>query len=102
PAERAKNRELTTGAFSFSSWPMALIAKGRGTADLGSVAGTSSLGLKTVIAVIFEVWPAEGRKADYLDYPARLRGELEHVDGFISVERFQSLADPDKLPSLSR
>jgi heme-degrading monooxygenase HmoA len=54
-----------------------------------------------MIAVIFEVWPADGRKADYLDYAARLRGDLEHMDGFISIERFQSLTDPDKLLSLS-
>jgi heme-degrading monooxygenase HmoA len=54
-----------------------------------------------MIAVIFEVWPADGRKTDYLDYAARLRGDLERLDGFISIERFQSLADPDKLLSLS-
>src|SRR5258706_15727523 len=54
-----------------------------------------------MIAVIFEAWPTNGRKADYLDHAARLRVELEHVDGFISVERFQSLTDPDKLLSLS-
>jgi heme-degrading monooxygenase HmoA len=54
-----------------------------------------------MIAVIFEVWPANGRKADYLDYAARLRGDLENMDGFISIERFQSLTDPDKLLSLS-
>jgi heme-degrading monooxygenase HmoA len=54
-----------------------------------------------MIAVIFEAWPTSGRKADYLDHAARLRVELEHVDGFISVERFQSLADPDKLLSVS-
>jgi heme-degrading monooxygenase HmoA len=54
-----------------------------------------------MIAVIFEVWPADGRKADYLDYAARLRGDLERMDGFISIERFQSLADPGKLLSLS-
>jgi heme-degrading monooxygenase HmoA len=54
-----------------------------------------------MIAVIFEVWPSRGRKADYLDLAARLRGELEHMDGFVSVERFQSLADPDKLLSVS-
>ncbi len=54
-----------------------------------------------MIAVIFETWPTSGRKADYLDHAARLRGELEHVEGFISVERFQSLADPDKLLSVS-
>jgi heme-degrading monooxygenase HmoA len=54
-----------------------------------------------MIAVIFEVWPAAGRKADYLDYAARLRGELEQADGFVSIERFQSLTDPDKLLSVS-
>jgi len=54
-----------------------------------------------MIAVIFEVWPSDGRKADYLDHAERLRGELRQVEGFISVERFQSLTDPDKLLSLS-
>jgi heme-degrading monooxygenase HmoA len=54
-----------------------------------------------MIAIIFEVWPADGRKGDYLDLAARLKGELERIDGFISVERFQSLTDPDKLLSLS-
>ncbi len=54
-----------------------------------------------MIAVIFEVWPASGRKEDYLDIAARLRPELERMDGFVSVERFQSLTDPSKLLSLS-
>ena len=54
-----------------------------------------------MIAVIFEVIPAQGRKADYLEHAARLRSELERMDGFISVERFQSLTEPDKLLSLS-
>ncbi len=54
-----------------------------------------------MIAVIFEVWPAQGREADYLDHAARLRDELHAIDGFISVERFQSLTDPGKLLSLS-
>jgi heme-degrading monooxygenase HmoA len=54
-----------------------------------------------MIAVIFEVWPADGRKADYLDYAARLRGDLERIDGFVSIERFQSLADSGKVLSLS-
>ena len=54
-----------------------------------------------MIAVIFEVFPAGGRKGDYLEYAARLKTELECMDGFISVERFQSLTDPDKLLSLS-
>lgn len=54
-----------------------------------------------MIAVIFEVRPAAGRKDDYLAIAASLRSELEAIDGFISVERFQSLTDPGKLLSLS-
>jgi heme-degrading monooxygenase HmoA len=54
-----------------------------------------------MIAVIFEVWPASGRKKDYLDIAATLKPDLEKMDGFISVERFQSLTDPGKLLSLS-
>jgi heme-degrading monooxygenase HmoA len=54
-----------------------------------------------MIAVIFEVWPAQGRKDDYLQLAATLRADLERMDGFISVERFQSLTDPAKLLSLS-
>lgn len=54
-----------------------------------------------MIAVIFEVWPADGRTDDYLGIAASLRAELERIDGFISVERFQSLTDPNKLLSLS-
>ncbi|MEE9388871.1 MAG: antibiotic biosynthesis monooxygenase [Paracoccaceae bacterium] len=54
-----------------------------------------------MIAVIFEVHPAEGQKATYLALAADLRPLLETIDGFISVERFQSLSDPDKILSLS-
>jgi heme-degrading monooxygenase HmoA len=54
-----------------------------------------------MIAVIFEVWPTPGRKNDYLDIAAGLRAELTKIDGFISVERFQSLSDQNKLLSLS-
>ncbi len=54
-----------------------------------------------MIAVIFEVEPAEGRKDAYLDVATRLRPILEEVEGFISVERFQSLTDPKKILSLS-
>jgi heme-degrading monooxygenase HmoA len=54
-----------------------------------------------VIAVIFEVWPAEGHQGDYLEIAASLRDDLGGIDGFISVERFQSLTDPTKLLSLS-
>ncbi|MBS0539831.1 MAG: antibiotic biosynthesis monooxygenase [Proteobacteria bacterium] len=54
-----------------------------------------------MIAVIFEVWPADGRKQAYLDIAASLKPELEQIDGFISIERFQSLVDDKKLLSLS-
>ena len=54
-----------------------------------------------MIAVLFEVWPAEGHMRAYLDLAAELRPDLEGIDGFISVERFQSLTDPDKLLSMS-
>lgn len=54
-----------------------------------------------MIAVIFEVEPsATGRQA-YLDTAAALRTELERMDGFLSVERFESLSQPGKLLSLS-
>ena len=54
-----------------------------------------------MIAVIFEVRPAEGRKADYLQIAAHMRPMVEQVEGFVSVERFQSLTNPDKILSLS-
>lgn len=54
-----------------------------------------------MIAVIFEVWPTEGRREAYLNLAAALRAELETIDGFISVERFESLTEPGKLLSLS-
>jgi heme-degrading monooxygenase HmoA len=54
-----------------------------------------------MIAVIFEVWPAAGRKQEYLDLAASLRPLLEQVDGFISIERFESLTEPGKVLSLS-
>src|SRR2546423_8596209 len=54
-----------------------------------------------MLAVIFEVIPAAGRKEEYLELAAELRPELEKIDGFISVERFASLTDENKLLSLS-
>jgi heme-degrading monooxygenase HmoA len=54
-----------------------------------------------MIAVIFEVWPAQGRKDDYLGIAGALRADLDRVDGFISIERFQSMSNPEKLLSLS-
>jgi heme-degrading monooxygenase HmoA len=52
-------------------------------------------------AVIFEVEPRDGRERDYLDIAAELRPELEKIDGFISIERFESLTNKGKLLSLS-
>lgn len=54
-----------------------------------------------MIAVIFEVWPHPQAKQQYLELAAALRPLLDQVDGFISIERFQSLSEPDKLLSLS-
>jgi heme-degrading monooxygenase HmoA len=54
-----------------------------------------------VIAVIFEVEPSKTGHRTYLDHAAALKPMLEKMDGFISVERFQSLTNPDKLVSLS-
>lgn len=54
-----------------------------------------------MIAVIFEVVPAPERRDDYLAIAAELKPVLEAIDGFISVERFQSLSDPGKILSLS-
>lgn len=54
-----------------------------------------------MIAVIFEVWPAEGHLDDYLDIAHGLRPELEKIDGFISIERFSSMYEDGKLLSLS-
>ena len=54
-----------------------------------------------MIGVIFEVQPADGRRERYLEIAAGLRSQLERIDGFISIERFQSLSDPGKILSLS-
>lgn len=54
-----------------------------------------------MIAVIFEVEPAEGARQAYLDLAAELRPLLAEIEGFISIERFESLSDPGKLLSLS-
>jgi heme-degrading monooxygenase HmoA len=54
-----------------------------------------------MIAVIFEVRPHPGRQQEYLDTAASLRPLLAGIDGFVSVERFQSLTEPDKILSLS-
>jgi heme-degrading monooxygenase HmoA len=54
-----------------------------------------------MIAVIFEVYPKEENKQDYLDIASELKPMLKDIDGFISIERFASLQDPNKVLSLS-
>jgi heme-degrading monooxygenase HmoA len=53
----------------------------------------------TMIAVIFESWPTDAQK--YIDMGEALRRPLQTLDGFISIERFRSVTDPDKLVALS-
>ncbi len=54
-----------------------------------------------MIAVIFEVWPAEGHAKEYFELAATLKADLEKIDGFVSVERFESLTTRGKYLSLS-
>lgn len=54
-----------------------------------------------MIAVIFEVWPTEGRAQEYFDLAAALKSDLEKIDGFVSIERFESLSTKGKYLSLS-
>ena len=54
-----------------------------------------------MIAILFEVQPADGRKEEYLALAEDLRPLLDKIDGFVSIERFQSLSDPTKILSLS-
>ena len=54
-----------------------------------------------MIAVIFEAVTSEDSKSAYLDAAARLRPMLAGTDGFISIERFESLTQPGKILSLS-
>jgi len=54
-----------------------------------------------MIAVIFEVWPKDGKAADYFDIAASLRPALEKLDGFISIERFESVTTRGKFLSIS-
>jgi heme-degrading monooxygenase HmoA len=68
---------------------------------MDSMAEDDSKGAPGMYAVIFEVQPKPGRAQDYLDIAAALRPELERIDGFISVERFQSLTSEGKILSLS-
>jgi len=54
-----------------------------------------------LIAVIFEVWPKEGKAAEYFELAASLRADLAKIDGFISIERFESVTTKGKFVSLS-
>ncbi len=54
-----------------------------------------------MLAVIFEVLPKEENKQEYLDIAAELKPLLANIDGFISIERFASLQNPNKILSLS-
>ncbi|MFD1340836.1 antibiotic biosynthesis monooxygenase family protein [Litorisediminicola beolgyonensis] len=54
-----------------------------------------------MIAIIFEVIPAEGKRDEYLDIAAKMRPMVKEVEGFLGVERFQSLTNPGKLLSIS-
>jgi heme-degrading monooxygenase HmoA len=54
-----------------------------------------------MIAVIFEVWPHDDGRQEYLDIAAALRPLLDGIDGFLSIERFESLTQPGKILSLS-
>jgi heme-degrading monooxygenase HmoA len=53
-----------------------------------------------MIAVIFEFTPAEGRMPDYFDLVTQLKPELDKADGFISLERFESITTPGRYVSL--
>jgi heme-degrading monooxygenase HmoA len=54
-----------------------------------------------MIAVIFEFVPAGGHKQDYLDLAAGLNDIVKGFDGFISIERFESISAPGRFVSLS-
>ncbi len=54
-----------------------------------------------MIAVIFELEPADGQRERYLDIAAELRPLLDGIDGFLSIERFESLTRPGRILSLS-
>lgn len=54
-----------------------------------------------MVAVIFEAIPAKGKWDEYLDFAAELKPELSKIEGFLSIERFQSISNPEKVLSLS-
>ena len=53
-----------------------------------------------MVAVIFEFTPAEGRFGDYMKLVDTLREDLARADGFISLERFESISSKGKFVSL--
>ena len=53
-----------------------------------------------MIAVIFEFTPAEGRFSEYMDLVGTLKADLEKAEGFISLERFESITTKGKYVSL--
>lgn len=53
-----------------------------------------------MIAVIFEFTPAAGRFPEYMALVETLKPELEKAEGFISLERFESITAPGKFVSL--
>ena len=55
----------------------------------------------SLIAIIFEVTPNDGIADDHIKIAGEMRGFVKQIDGFISVERFQSLTNPDELLSIS-
>ena len=54
-----------------------------------------------MIAVIFEFWPTAEGTAEYFELASQLRVELEKIDGFVSIERFESVTEKGKFVSLS-
>ena len=54
-----------------------------------------------MIAIIFEVFPKSSKKDEYLTLAAEMRSLVDKIEGFISVERFQSITNPNKLLSIS-
>ena len=53
-----------------------------------------------MIAVIFEFTPAAGRFPDYMELVGQLKPELDKAEGFLSLERFESITTPGKFVSL--
>ncbi len=53
-----------------------------------------------MVSVIFEVWPHPDHRQGYLDWAAELKDDLLKMEGFLSIERFESLTEPGKLLSL--